>query len=272
MDSLVKLYVQTLLRARHEQVGIELLLQLVHLLQTCLQAFSGAAHADILPHDVTELLMDGVNRALTLNIEQAVKLCIHLLLSLVKLRTVCGNLRPNSLVSQVVLDGVRQHEVTIGQTLHQRRSTQTVGTVVREVTLTDSEQTRNRGLQLVVNPDTTHGVVDSGINHHRLVVLHAIDFVGYVAREDVSDFLVHLEEVAVTLHDDIQTQAVDRLREVEEHGETRIVDTIALVATLLSGTRGNVTGNEVTEGRIAALQIVVAVLLGNLPTLLGTSL
>ena len=31
----------------------------------------------------------------------------------------------------------------------------------KDSALTDSEQTRNRGLQLVVNPDTTHRVVDS---------------------------------------------------------------------------------------------------------------
>ena len=38
------------------------------------------------------------------------------------------------------------------------------------------------------------------------------------------------------------------------------------------GTRGHVTGNEVTEGGIAALQIVVAILLRNIPSLLRSSL
>ena len=272
VDSLVEFDVQALLRSRNEQVGIELLLKLMHLLQTSLQALSGAAHTYILPHDVTQLLVDRVNRTLTLDVEQTIELCIHLLLSLCKLRQIGRNLGPYSLVSQVVLDGVRQYEVTISQTLHQRRSTQTVSTMVGEVTLTDSKQARDSGLQLIVNPDTTHGIVDSRIDHHGLVVLHTIDLVGYIAREYVGNLLVHLEQVAIALHDHIDAQTVDRLREVEEHSQTGVVHTEALVAALLSGTRGHVTGNEVTECRIAALQIVVAILLGNLPTLLGTSL
>ena len=114
--------------------------------------------------------------------------------------------------------------------------------------------------------------MDSRIDHHRLVVLHTIDLIGNVAREYIGDLLIHLEEVAITLHDHVDTQTVDRLREVEEHGQTRVVHTKALVAALLSGTRGHVTRYEVTEGRITALQIVVAILLRNLPTLLSTSL
>ena len=54
---------------------------------------------------------------------------------------------------------------------------------------------------------------------------------------------------------------------VEEHGQSGVVHAVALVATLLGGTRSHVAGNEVTEGRIAALQIVVAVFLGNILTL-----
>ena len=168
---------------------------------------------------MAKFLVNRVDRALTLNIQQTILLLINLLLSLSELRQIGRNLRPNSLISQIVLDSVRQNEVTIGQTLHQSRSTQTVSTVVREVTLTDSEQTRNRGLQLVVNPDTTHGVVDSGIDHHGLVVLHTIDLVGYVSREYIRNLLVHLEEVAITLHDDIDTQTVDRLREIQEYSQ-----------------------------------------------------
>ena len=158
---------------------------------------------------MAELLVDRVNRTLTLDVHQTVDLVADSLLGSCELRQIGRNLWPYSLVSQIVLDGVRQYEVTIGQTLHQSRSTQTVSTVVREVTLTNSKQTRNRGLQLVVNPDTTHCVVDSGIDHHRLVVLHAIDLVSNIAREYVGNLLVHLEEVAITLHDDIDAQTVD---------------------------------------------------------------
>ena len=50
--------------------------------------------------------MDRVNRALTLNLQQAIHLSINLLLSLLELRQIGRNLRPNSLVGQIVLDGV----------------------------------------------------------------------------------------------------------------------------------------------------------------------
>ncbi len=216
---------------------------------------------------MTQLLVDAVHRALALDAQQAVELSIDLLLGFCEFGQLGAHLRPHSLIGQVVLNGVGQHEVAVGQTLHQGRSTQTVGTVVGEVALTDSEQAGDGGLQLVVNPDTTHCVVDSGIDHHGLVVLHAIDLVGQVAGEHVGDLLIHLKQVAVALHDDVESQTVDRLREVQIDGQTSVVHAEALVAALLGGTAGHVARNEVAEGGIAALQIVVAVLLGNVPRL-----
>ena len=41
---------------------------------------------------------------------------------------------------QVIADGVRQNEVAIGQSLHQRAGTQAIGAVVGEVGLTDDVQ------------------------------------------------------------------------------------------------------------------------------------
>ena len=52
-------------------------------------------------------------------------------------------------------------------------------------------------------------------------------------REYVGDFLIHIEEVAITLHDNVEAETVDRLREVKEYGKSGIVYTVALVATLL---------------------------------------
>ena len=108
--------------------------------------------------------------------------------------------------------------------------------MVREVTLTDSKQTGNGGLKLIVYPDTTHSVVDGGEDHHGVVVLHAVNLAGQLAGVDVGNLLIHIEEVAVTLENLVDTETVDRLREVEEYGQTGIVDTVALVATLLGST------------------------------------
>jgi len=133
--------------------------------------------------------------------------------------------------------------------------------VVREVTFTDGEQALDRSHQFVVYPDTTHCIVDSRINHHRVFV-----------RADICDFFVHVEEVAVTLCNHIFAQTVDSFGEVEEYGKTCIVHAITLVATFFGSTAGNVTRNEVTECRITALQVVVAVFFGNIFSLQRTFL
>ena len=156
--------------------------------------------------------------------------------------------------------------------MHQGRSTQTVCTVVGEVTFADSKQTLNGSLQFVVYPDTTHGVVDSRINHHRVVIFYAVDFVCQFARVHIGDFFVHIEEVSVTLAHYIQSQTFDTFREVEEYSQAGIVDTETVVATFLSRTAGNVTRNQVTECRITAFQIIVAVFFRNVTAFLGTSL
>ena len=81
--------------------------------------------------------------------------------------------------------------------------------MVREVALSDGEQAGNGSHQLVVYPDTTHGVVDSREDHHRVVILHAVDFLCELARINVGNLLVHVEEVAVTLKYNIDTETVD---------------------------------------------------------------
>ena len=145
--------------------------------------------------------------------------------------------------------------------MHQGGSTEAVCTVVGEVTFTDGEQSLDGGHQFVVNPDTTHGIVDSRINHHRVFVW-----------ADISDFFIHIEEVAVTLCNDIFTQTVDSFGEVKEYGKTGVVHAEALVAAFFGSAAGNVTRNEVTECRIAAFQVVVAVFLGNIFSLQCTFL
>ena len=190
----------------------------------------------MLPHDVAKLLVDRVYRALTLDTHQAVDFLLNALLSLLKLLEVGREAGPERLVGQIVLDGVGKHKVTVSQALHERGSTQTVGTVVREVALADGKQAGDSGLQLVVYPDTTHRIVDSGEDHHRIVVLHAVDLLGQLTGIHVGNLLVHVEEVAVTLQNLVDAQTVDRLREVEEYSQTGIVYTEALVAALLGST------------------------------------
>ena len=212
---------------------------------------------------MAQFLVYRVYRTLTLNAHQPVYFVLHTLLGLRKFGQVGRKAWPNCLVGQVVLDGVRQHKVAVGQTLHQCRRTQTVCSVVGEVALSDGKKTLNRGHQLVVYPDTTHRVVYGRVNHHRVVILHAVNLVGQFARINVGNLFVHVEEVAITLLNGLKSKAFDALREIEEHCKTRVVYSKSLVATLFCGTRGHVARNQVAEGGIATFQVIVAIFFGN---------
>ena len=86
--SLVKLSIETFLRTRNEEVGLKLLAQFLDQLKTLFKSFSRTAHAYMLPHDVSEFLVYGVDRAFSLDVHQPVYLCLYALLCLVKLRQV----------------------------------------------------------------------------------------------------------------------------------------------------------------------------------------
>ncbi len=85
----------------------------------------------------------------------------------------------------------------------------------------------------------------------------------------IGDHLVHVEEVAVAVADNVGTQTLDSIFEVEIYGVAGTY-TEAGVATFLGGTRCDVTGAEVTESRIAAFEIEVAVFVGDIGRFLLT--
>ena len=124
--------------------------------------------------------------------------------------------------------------------------------MIREVGFSDGKQARDGSHQLVIHPETTHRIVDSRIDHHRRFV-----------RILICDLLIHLEEVAVLLLHHVASQTFDGIAEVEEYGKARIVHTITGIATFFGSTAGHITRHQVAEGRIATLQIVVALLFGN---------
>ena len=73
---------------------------------------------------------------------------------------------------------------------------------------------------------------------------------------DACNLLVHLEKVAVTGCDDVLSEPLDSRGEIEEHCESGLVHTVSGIASLLGGAGCHVTGNEVTESGIPALEIV----------------
>ena len=93
---------------------------------------------------------------------------------------------------EVVVDRVRQHEVAVGEALHERRRAEPVGALVGEVRLAEHEQPGHVAHEVVVDPEPAHRVVDRGVDAHR-----------HDVRVLVGDALVHLEEVAVALLDHV---------------------------------------------------------------------
>ena len=157
-----------------------------------------------------------------------------------------GDGRVAEQAGEVVGDRVRQHEVPVGEALHQRAGAEAIGAVVGEVRLAQDVQAGDVAHQVVIDPQPAHRVV------HGRVDAHGHD-VGILAR----DALVHLEEVAVALLDGVATQPAHRIREVEVHPVLHRADTPPGVDLALCCPRRDVAGHEVAEGGIAALEEVV---------------
>jgi len=202
---------------------------------------------------MAESLVQGINGTLALNAHQFRDAVLDGLFSFEEFRPVGRKTRSTDFISQVILDGVRQHKVTIGQTLHEGRSAQSVGSVIREVGFTDTEETGDGGLEFIVHPNTTHRVVDGRVNHHRC-------FIGIV----INNLFVHLEEVTVAGLHHVATQSVDGIGKVQVDGQTRCAYTETGIATFLGSSGGHVPGHQVAESGVTAFQVVVPVVLRKL--------
>ena len=60
------------------------------------------------------------------------------------------------------------------------------------------------------------------------------------------------------------SKTVNSVCKIQIHCKTCLIHTITCIATLLCGTGSNVTGNQITECRITALEIIIAVFFRNL--------
>ncbi len=91
-----------------------------------------------------------------------------------------------------------------------------------------------------------------------------IDAHWHFVRIFIGNALIHLEEVAVALADGLHAQAVDGFGEVQIDAQAGRAHAAPSVADGLGVAAGHVARHKVAEARIAALQIVVALGLGNL--------
>ena len=61
VDCLIKLNIQAFLLTRDKEVSVEFLAESLQLFETFLESFFGTTHTYILPHNMTQLLVDRVN-------------------------------------------------------------------------------------------------------------------------------------------------------------------------------------------------------------------
>ncbi len=196
--------------------------------------------------------MDGIGRALAANREQLLRARLHRLMCGLKLRGIHPNLRQLR-GSKIIPQRVWNHEVAIGQSLHQRAGTQPVRAVIGKIRFAQHEKPGNGGHQVVVHPQPAHGVVNRGVDAHRHLV-------GVL----IGDALVHLKQVAVTLANLCLAEPADGVRKVQINTLAARPDSAPFVAHLLRGTRGNIAWRKIAEAWVLALEIVVALIFWNL--------
>ena len=90
--------------------------------------------------------------------------------------------------------------------------------MVREVAFSNSKQAGNGGHEFVIDPNAAHSIVDGRENHHGVVILHTVNLLGKLARINIGNLFIHVEKVAITLKNGVDTETINRLGKVEEHG------------------------------------------------------
>ena len=191
--------IQIVTGACHVQVLPELVAERANFGDGFFQAGGCARHAAVFPHDLAQFAMEGVDGALAFDRQQFgnVLLCgSQRRLGVGMRRRHFAQLRR----CEIVADGVGNDEVAVGQALHQGAGAEAIGAVVGEIRFAEDEQSGDRALQLVIDPEAAHRVVNGRIDAHR-------DLVGIL----VGDALIHVEEIAVAFADGLDTEARNRV-------------------------------------------------------------
>ncbi len=233
--------------AEYAYVAPVLLAQGGDLLERGLEAIGGARHPAVLPHHLSELAVERVHRALPVDGQQLRHPGGHRRLRFAEGRMIRPHLGQVG-GGQVIADRVRDHEVPVGQPLHERAGPQPVGPVVGEVRFAQHVQAGDRAHEVVVDPQAAHRVVDGGVDAH-----------GNLVRVLVGDALVHVEEVAVLFPDHGGPEALDGVRKVQVDAVPAGTHAAPFVRDLLGRARGDVARHQVAERGIAPLEVVVAV-------------
>ncbi len=248
--------IELVLATGNAEVAPEFLAQGADLLDRLGQTFLAPGHAALVEQDVAELDMDGTGAGGALDRHHLVDPLAHFVFGLFESGVVdveLAGFAHRDVGAEVVADDGGHHEVAVGQTLHEGGRSESVGSVVGEITLTGGEEAGDGGLKVVVHPEAAHGVVGSRVDHHRLLI-----------RRVSGDVFIHVEEVAVAFFDDLAAEAVDGIGEVKIDAEAGRRDAAAIVAGFLGGAGGDVPWGKIAETRVFALEEVVAIVFRHL--------
>ena len=164
---LLERLVARLVLAEHAHVLPELLADRGDLRQRLREALFGARHTAVVPEDLAELAVDVVDGPLPVDRQHLADLLVHRLLGGLERGVVERQRLLAEERREVAVDRVRQHEVAVGQALHQRRRSEPVGALVGEVGFPEHEEAGHVAHQVVVDPQPAHRVVDGGVDAHR---------------------------------------------------------------------------------------------------------
>ena len=132
--------------AGNAEICFELAVQRRNFGECLFETIAIAFHAAIVPDEFAQFAMEVIRRTCALDIEIALKPRLGLGFDALELGVIGAG---HCLVQErceTVANRVRQHEVAVGQTLHECARTEAVCAVVREVGLAGGIQTRNRCL------------------------------------------------------------------------------------------------------------------------------
>ena len=158
-----------------------------------------------------------------------------------------GVRRAGSRLRQIVRYGIGDDEIPVGKSLHQRAGAEAVCAVVGEIGLAEHKESGDIALQIIVHPETAHGIMRRRVDAHRLSV--GI-FVG--------NLFVHLEKVAVAFAYRLLSEALDGIGKIQVDAPAARADAAAFIADLLRRAGRYVAGRKVAEARVFPLKIVVA--------------
>ncbi len=77
--------------------------------------------------------------------------------------------------------------------------------------------------------------------------------------------LVDIEQIAVLLANCFEAEPVNRIRKVQVHTLTVRPNAASFIAYFLRISRRDIAGYEVAETRVAVLEVVIALVFGNVP-------